>query len=159
MMLKPVYVKPSSHPIGGVVKANDDAELTKSQITGERPDGDFGNVAVTNGNNLKISVEEYDPTTDPIRADMEGGGKISASTTAVEVTFTGTPTHSIIIRAYRNNTGLLFVGESNVLSDGSNAMTYLEAGDSLTMDYNDATNAAYVVASVASQNFYKGALL
>lgn len=61
-ILKPVYVKPSSHPIGGTIKGNDDAELTKSQITGERPDGDYGNVAVTNGNNLKISLEEYDPT-------------------------------------------------------------------------------------------------
>jgi hypothetical protein len=60
-ILKPVYVKPSSHPIGGVIKANDDAELFKGQLTGERPDGDYGNVAVTNGDNLKISLEEFDP--------------------------------------------------------------------------------------------------
>lgn len=60
-ILKPVYVKPSSHPIGGVIKTNDDAELVKAQITGERPDGDYGNVAVTNGNNLKTSLEEFDP--------------------------------------------------------------------------------------------------
>jgi len=64
MILKPVYIKPSSHPIGGVVKANDDAELVKAQITGERPDNDFGNVAVTNGNNLKVSLEEYDSSFD-----------------------------------------------------------------------------------------------
>lgn len=66
-ILKPVYVKPSSHPIGEVVKANDDAELVKAQITGERPDADFGNVSITNGNNLKTSLEEYDPvfTSDP----------------------------------------------------------------------------------------------
>jgi hypothetical protein len=59
-ILKPVYVKPSSHPIGGTIKGNDDAELVKSQITGERPDGDYGNVTVTNGNNLKQSLEEFD---------------------------------------------------------------------------------------------------
>ena len=60
-LFKPVYVKPSSHPIGGVIKSNDDAELVKAQITGERPDGLYGNVAVTNGNNLKQSLEEFDP--------------------------------------------------------------------------------------------------
>ena len=59
-VLKPVYVKPSSHPIGGVIKGNDDAELVKAQITGERPDGLYGNVAVTNGNNLKVSLEEFE---------------------------------------------------------------------------------------------------
>lgn len=60
-ILKPVYVKPSSHPIGGVIKGNDDAELVKAQIVGERPDATYGNVTVTNGNNLKISLEEFDP--------------------------------------------------------------------------------------------------
>ena len=60
-ILKPVYVKPSSHPIGEVIKGNDDAELVKAQLVGERPDSDYGNVAVTNGNNLKTSLEEFDP--------------------------------------------------------------------------------------------------
>lgn len=73
-VFKPVYIKPSSHPIGGTIKNNDDAELVKAQITGERPDGDYGNVAVTNGNNLKQSLEEFDtvfnslplPVVDPV---------------------------------------------------------------------------------------------
>lgn len=60
-ILKPVYVKPSSHPIGEVIKGNDDAELVKAQLVGERPDTDYGNVAITNGNNLKTSLEEFDP--------------------------------------------------------------------------------------------------
>lgn len=90
--------------------------------------------------------------------DLEGGGKVSVGTTAVEVTFTGT-TQSIIITADKNNTGLLFIGESNVASDGSNAMTFLERGDSLELDYNDSSNAVYVVSDTASQNFYKGAVL
>jgi len=157
--LKPYYVKPSSHRIGDSIVAEDDAELVKAVLTGLAPAGDFRNVLVTNGGNQKISVEEYDDAANPVRKDMEGGGKVSVGTTAVEATFTGTPTHAIIIRADRNNTGLLFVGESNVASDGSNSLTYLEAGDSVTIDYDDVDNAVYVVATVASQNFYKGALL
>ncbi len=50
--------------MGGVVKANDDGELTKSQIVGERTDGDYGNVGLTNGNNQKMSLEEYDAAFD-----------------------------------------------------------------------------------------------
>lgn len=83
-MFKPVYVKPSSHPIGGVVKSNDDAELVKAQITGERPDGNYGNVAVTNGNNLKQSLEEFDPAfvTNPLPVreyppDLDGSNYLS----------------------------------------------------------------------------------
>jgi hypothetical protein len=91
--------------------------------------------------------------------DMEGGGKISVGTSAVEVSFTGTPTKSIIISADISNTGTLYIGKSNVLSTGANAIGFLEAGESMVLKYNDATNAVYVVASIASQNFFKGTLL
>lgn len=89
--------------------------------------------------------------------DLEGGGKISVGTSAVEATFTGT-TESIIISADTSNTGTLYVGKSDVASDGSNAIAFLEAGESLEMDYDDATNAIYVIASAVSQNFWKGSL-
>ena len=52
-MFKPVYVKPSSHPIGGVVKANDDSELVKAQITAEKPDLTYTNIQATASENLK----------------------------------------------------------------------------------------------------------
>lgn len=89
--------------------------------------------------------------------DMEGGGKISVGTTAVEATFSGTP-ESIIISADKDNTGQLYVGKSNVANDGSNAITYLNAGDVIEMDYDDTTNGIYVIANAASQNFWKGCL-
>ena len=92
------------------------------------------------------------------RSDMEGGGKVAVGTTAVEVTFTGTPT-AIIISAPQDNTGTLYIGKSTVTSAGANAMTFLEAGESLSIEYDDADNPVYVVASVAAQNFFKGALL
>ena len=90
--------------------------------------------------------------------DMEGGGVVVVGTTAVAVTFTGV-TKAIIISADIANTGTLYVGKSNVTSAGANAFACLEAGESLTIEYDDATNAVYVVASIAAQNFWKGALL
>ena len=94
----------------------------------------------------------------PTPKDIEGGGKVSVGTTAVEVTFTGTIT-SVVISADKDNSGTLYVGKSNVASDGSNAITYLSSGDTITIDYDDSTNALYVVGSEADQNFWKGATL
>ncbi len=110
---------------------------------------------------LLSGVKLTDGTNDfpnPVRRDMEGGGKIAVGTTAVEATFTGIPT-SIIITADVFNTGLLYIGKSNVASNGNNALTFLEAGESVTIEYDDSSNAVYVVASIANQNFIKGALL
>lgn len=87
---------------------------------------------------------------------IEGGGKIVVGTTAVEVTFTIIPT-TIIITADVANTGILYVGKSDVTSAGANAITFLSAGESLSMDYNDRSVPIYVVASATSQNFFKGA--
>lgn len=156
--LKPVYVKPSSHRVGDSIIDDDDAELVKSVITGAKPTGDFVNFQATTAGNFKMSVEEYDPTVDPIRKDLEGGGKVSVGTTAVEVTFTG-ETHVITISADEDNTGLLFVGESNVTNTGVNAITFLRPNDVITLDYNDVDNPLYVVSDTASQNFWKGSLL
>jgi len=90
--------------------------------------------------------------------DMEGGGKVSVGTTAVEATFTGT-TQAITIAADYDNEGTLYVGKSNVANDGSNALTFLLPGDSVELSYNDVDNAVYVVSDTATQNFWKGAIL
>jgi hypothetical protein len=93
----------------------------------------------------------------PIRKDIEGGGKISIGTTAVEITFTGITT-TIIISADPENTGLLYVGKSDVNFSGNNSLTFLEAGEDIVIKYDDSENPVYVVASIANQNFFKGAL-
>ena len=90
--------------------------------------------------------------------NMIGNGKIIVGTIAVEVAFTGT-IESIVISADFDNTGILYVGKSIVTNLGANAIVALQPGDSITMDYDDSTNAIYVVASVAGQYFYAGALL
>ena len=58
--LKRVYVKPSSHRIQDAIDNEDDAELMKSVITGQRPNGVFDNVQITNGGNFKTSLEEIE---------------------------------------------------------------------------------------------------
>lgn len=90
--------------------------------------------------------------------DLEGKGKVSVGITAVEISFTGTP-ESIIMSADSLNTGVLYVGKSNVTTAGANAICFLEAGESVTIDYDDTTNALYVVASIAGQNYWAGASL
>ena len=109
---------------------------------------------VEKSNPFPVSIEEDNN----ISSDMEGGGIVVIGTTAVEMTFTGTPT-AIILSAPLANTGTLYIGKSTVTSAGANAITYLEAGESLSIDYVDTTNALYVVATVAAQNVFKGALL
>jgi len=93
-----------------------------------------------------------------ISNNLEGKGKVAVGTTAVEITFTGTP-QSIIISADTSNSGTLYIGKSDVTSLGANAIAFLEAGESVEIDYDDTSNALYVVASEASQNYWAGALI
>ena len=59
-VLKKQPVKWSSHNIDDPIKDQDDAELVKAVITGKKTNGDFDNVSLTNGANMKVSLEEYD---------------------------------------------------------------------------------------------------
>ena len=90
--------------------------------------------------------------------DLEGGGKILVETTPVALTFNG-KTIAVIISADSDNTGTLYIGKSDVDSEGNNAIAFLQAGETLTIDYDDYANTIYVVASTTSQYFWKGALL
>lgn len=108
---------------------------------------------------LKVNNDgELIVNTEPNSTNLEGGGKVSVGTTAVEATFTSS-TKSIIISADIDNTGTLYIGKSNVTSVGANAFAFLLAGESITINYDDAINAVYVVASAVSQNFWKGSLI
>jgi len=92
--------------------------------------------------------------------DMYGTGLVSVGTTPVEVEISGT-TESISIQypAITDNTGQLYIGKSNVTSAGANAIQVLLPGESIEMDYNDTSNAIYVVSDTASQYFIAGGLL
>jgi hypothetical protein len=147
-----------AHSIEYQIDASHPAPIRRAVLVGKKPNNDYTNFEATTGGNFKMSLEEYDDSVTPFRKDLEGGGKISVGTTAVEATFTGL-TRSIIISADIANSGILYIGKSDVTNAGANAICFLQAGESATIDYDDSSNAVYVVASVASQNFWKGALL
>lgn len=98
------------------------------------------------------AIEQVSPAT-----NLEGGGKISVGTTAVEITFTLTP-KTIILTADQSNNDIIYWGKSNVNSSGNNAMGYLEANNVQEIHFDDTTNAIYVVAKSGTQNIWKGVL-
>ena len=103
-------------------------------------------------------MTQISPQPNPFSATtLEGGGKIAVGTTAVAVNFTS-QVKTILISADKDNTGLLYVGNSTVTNTGANAITYLQAGDSISIDYDDVNGDIYVVASAVSQNFWKGGI-
>ena len=53
-------IKWSSHNITDPIKDEDDAQLIKAVITGKRVDGVYDNVSLTNGSNMKVSLEELE---------------------------------------------------------------------------------------------------
>jgi hypothetical protein len=59
-ILRKVPMKPSSHNIDDPIMDEDDAELVKAVITGKKANGIYDNVSLTNGGNMKVSLEEMD---------------------------------------------------------------------------------------------------
>jgi hypothetical protein len=86
------------------------------------------------------------------------GAPVTVGTSAIAITFAGT-TQAIHISSDDNNSGYIYIGKSNVTSAGANAMEKLEPGASISIDFNDTTNAIYVVSNAANQLIYKLALL
>lgn len=58
--LRKMPIKWSSHNIDQPIADQDDAELVKAVITGKKADGDYDNVSLTNGGNMKVSLEELE---------------------------------------------------------------------------------------------------
>jgi len=59
-VLRKLPIKWSSHNIEDPIKDQDDATLTKAVITGKKASGDYDNVSLTNGSNMKVSLEELE---------------------------------------------------------------------------------------------------
>lgn len=100
---------------------------------------------------MQIGKQEYPYSS----TNLEGGGKLLVDILPVEVTFSITP-RSIMITSDKDNVGTLYIGKDNITSNGDNAITYLSAGDVITLDYDGTASAIYVVSSISSQYFWKG---
>ena len=59
-VLKKYPIRWSAHNIDDPIEDQDDAELVKSVITGKKANGVYDNVSLTNGANMKISLEELE---------------------------------------------------------------------------------------------------
>ena len=77
--LKKNVMKWSSHNITDPIKSEDDAELVKAVITGVRADGVYDNVNLTNGANMKVSLEEFDTALNTTPLPVVDAGMLSSS--------------------------------------------------------------------------------
>lgn len=146
------------HPVEGTIDGDHPAPIRRTVLVAKRADTDYDNIQSTNGNNLKVSIEEANGEVNPVRADIEANGYVTIGITAVELTYIGI-TNTIILTSKITNTGTIWIGKSNVTNTGANSLISIEAGESISMRYDDVDNALYAVSDVASQRLLKGAVL
>lgn len=149
---------PHNHPLNYVLDDNHGAAIVRAIQAGQKPNGDYINAGYTAGGIPKTSIEEYDDTVNPVRKDLIGMGDLTVGLAEVEVTFTGA-TFWVRIQADPTNTGIIFLGITGVLADGSNDLVRLWPGDEIIFQYDDATNALYAISDTAAQKLNRGALL
>ena len=119
-----------------------------------------GTATLIGGTNVNIvsgTINVGTVVTNEVETTGFNGGTVSVGTAAVELTFTGV-TQSIMVTADHNNGTMIYVGPSSVAQDGSNAVTRLDPGETLSVDLNDAAAPLYAVAGTTSQKVYKVAL-
>lgn len=93
-----------------------------------------------------------------VPTDFEPLGDVAVGLTEVAVPFSGATT-KVRIRFDVNGSGILFIGKTGVLADGSNDLVRLEPGDEWIEDYNNADNPLYVISDTAAQTFNASAFI
>lgn len=139
-----------------MAQAKRDANRIATLIGVSSTDSTIPILAEINSTTGRLLVDAL--TSPSLSKDLIGGGKISVGTTAVEMTF-ASATESIIITADKDNTGLIFIGKSNVTNLGANAFVPLNASEALIIEFDDASNGIFAVSDTVSQNIWKGALI
>ncbi len=158
--IKEKATTPSTSEFGKVITPNSFYTTTASAAIGiyirnnNQDSKKLGRIAVDQQESIPVDIDPNVHT----GKDIEGLGKVTVGTTAVQLSFTDV-TESIIITSAITNTGIIYIGKSDVLSTGANAIAQLDISQSLTFDYNDATNALYVVSDTASQTIIAGAII
>ena len=79
------YVKPSSHRVGDNITGENDAELVKSVLAAEMPNGNYTNINATSGGNLKVSMEEFDPNFGYLPVEASGRPTVARSAASATV--------------------------------------------------------------------------
>ncbi len=94
-----------------------------------------------------------------IATDLKGLGDITIGTTETKIVSTADNTIEVRVRADINNTGIIYIGKTGILSDGSNDYIRLEAGDERIMPYNIVDNPLYAISGTAAQTINVGILI
>ena len=97
-------------------------------------------------------------TTDTVETTDLECGTIPVGTAATQVTFTGI-TQGIMIQSDHDNNREMFVGTANVDKLGANAMARLEAGESVSIDLNDASAAIWVCGGTTALKAFKSSVI
>lgn len=109
------------------------------------------------GSSGGLKVEGIVATPPPkVPTQLETRGQIEVNATAIELTF-ALQTRVIFIQASHNNSGIIFVGGPFLNAAGEHALAFLQAGDSIAIEYNDANNPIYVCGSLPGQFIIAGA--
>jgi len=90
--------------------------------------------------------------------DLEGLGNITIGTTEVEIEVVGI-TAEFRIQADSTNTGVIYIGKTGVLSNGTNDFARLSAGEEISIKYNDFKNPLYAISNLATQKINVGVLI
>lgn len=124
-------------------------------------------MSITKISNLDEITQWQDESKD-ILEDIEENNSVATSLewlwditvwlTEVELVFSWV-TKTIRIQADSGNTGIIYIGNTWVLSDWSNDFQRLSPWDEVSFDYNDSTNAIYVISDTASQTINVWALI
>lgn len=91
--------------------------------------------------------------------DMEQLGDIAVGISAVELVTVASVTRHFRLEYDIDGTGVIFIGKSDVLNDGTNHFARLYPGRVEHIDWNNATEGLYIISSVAGQTVGVGVLL
>lgn len=142
-ILRTNHTKPSSHKVSEAISDNSDAELSKAVITARMPSGSYGNVELSNNNDLST-------------ADILDSGGVSAAltvgTSAVLACAGGAAANLVNRKALtilNNGTVTVYWGLSNAVTTTSG--TPLVKGQFLSLAAGPNTT-VYLISGSASQN-------
>ena len=91
-----------------------------------------------------------------VQSSFEHGRKSSISTSAVQITANSTTAeHGVLVKAANDNSGIVYVGNSDVTNDTTDATDGFElgAGESIVVPVDNA-NKVYVIGSAAGQKVF-----
>lgn len=156
--LKTAHTKPSSHKASETFNDSTDLEGVKAVISGKRNDATYGNATLTNGNNLKVSLQEVDVAIQEsgllgVAAIGNGGGTqaaLTVGTSAVELKVGGSAlTNRVNATCYNNSLVTIYWGYTSGVTTSSG--TPISPTQMMTWDAGASTT-IYLIAGTSNNN-------